>query len=212
MIKIFILEDHPIVRIGLRKIIANHNDLHVIGDFDSTNAILDELEKVQPDLILVDISLPDISGLDFIIKVKKIYGKIKMAVLTIYNQEKYILNAIEAGADGYFHKSVTEQDLIEGIRKIHNNQNYYSPDISQVVVNYLLNKNSGNLQNIAQTLSIREKEVLILIAEGYTHREIADKIFISSKTIDNHRANILKKLKLRNNAQLTKFAIEQRLI
>lgn len=212
MIKIFILEDHPIVRIGLRKIIANYNDLNVIGDFENTGAILDELERTQPDLILVDISLPDISGLDFIIKVKKIYSQIKMAVLTVYNQEKYILNAIEAGADGYFHKSVTEQDLIEGIRKIHNNQNYYSPDISQVVVNYLLHKKTGIAQNKEQNLTIREKEVLILIAEGYTHKEIAIKFFISPKTIDNHRANILKKLKLRNNAQLTKFAIDQRLI
>jgi two-component system, NarL family, response regulator NreC len=212
MIKVILIDDHTIIRIGLKKIFDNYPDFQIIGDFGLPLPTIQKLNDLQPDIILCDIAMPNVNGFEYIKKIKQQYPQLKIAVLTMYKEESYISQAIQVGVDGYFHKDVSEQNLTEGIQKICSGEKYYSQEISQVVINRLLNKSGEYTINPVDLLSPREIEVIRLLYDGLNNREIAEKLFISPKTVDNHRANILQKLDLKNNVQLVKFAIEHKLV
>lgn len=212
MVKILLVDDHTIFRVGLIKIIQKYTDFQIIFDTDSAKVALEKIKSLKPDILLTDIQLPDIQGIDLIKTAKKTFPTLKVVALSMYKEVDQIVATIEAGANGYFSKEVTEENLIDGLRKIQNGEIYYSPEVSQGVIQALVNRQTKNQSNNIDLLTEREIEVIKLICEGLSNHEIAAKLYISPKTFDNHRANILKKLKLKNNVQLCKFALENKLI
>jgi len=208
MITLFLIDDHSLVRLGLSKILSRFDDIHILADFSSATEALAALNQNQPDIVLCDISLPEMDGIEFTKKAKDKYPNLKVIMLSSHKEEFYVLKSVEAKADGFLHKDVLENELIEAINRVHQGGSFYSQDISQIIINSFVN---GDKPSIPQ-LSAREKEVLHFLVEGLSNKEIADKLYISSKTVDNHRANILKKLNLKNNVQLVRFAIEHKLV
>jgi DNA-binding NarL/FixJ family response regulator len=208
MITLYLIDDHALVRLGLKKILSRFDQIKILSDFSSAAEALKQLDSVKPDLVLCDISLPEMDGIEFTKKAKAKHPDLKVIMLSSHKEEFYVLKAVEAKADGFLHKDVLENELIEAIQRVNQGGNFYSQDISQIIINSFVN---GDKPSIPQ-LSAREKEVLHFLVEGLSNKEIADKLFISSKTVDNHRANILKKLNLKNNVQLVRFALEHKLV
>lgn len=210
MIKIFLVDDHRLLRTGLKKLIAQKEGMEVIAEFSQASQVISEIPKYNPDVILCDINLPDNDGLSLSCEIKEKFPKVKVVILSMHKEKSYILRAVQANVDGYMHKDIFEQDLIEGIQRIALGEKFFSKEIAQIIINNLYNKDEEVLS--LSELTSREKEVLKLITEGYKNREIADKLFISTKTVDKHRANLLQKLNARNTAELVKYAIQQNMV
>ncbi|MBZ0181381.1 MAG: response regulator transcription factor [Melioribacteraceae bacterium] len=203
MKKIFIVDDHPVVAEGLRKLIIDSGAAVVIGIAETGKACLDFLRWEKPDIIFLDINLPDTSGIDLCKEIKSTYKTIKILALTSYNEKSIIKKMIENGADGYLLKNSDAYDITEGIKEVTLGNKYFAAE-----VNSILRKEEPT----EILLTKREKEVLMLIADGMTNNEIAEKLFISSLTVDSHRKNLITKLNARNTASLIKIAIENNFI
>lgn len=212
MITFFIVEDHTIVRQGLKQLLAKYSDMKVLAEFGTPNNILDALAKQRPDIVICDINLPGMDGLSLTEKIKQKYPDQRVIILTMHQKEFYVLKAFDAGADGYFHKDTEESELIMGIKKIHNGQKYFCQSVSQILINRLLDTKNSSGKTLLPTLTFREKEVLEQVVAGLGNREIGDKLCISTRTVENHRANILRKFGLKNTVELVKFAIENSLV
>ncbi len=211
--KIVIAEDHTILREGLRALLSSTPDLEVIGEAkDGLNAIRC-VETMKPDLILMDLSMPRTSGMDAIREIKKRFPDTKILALTIHDEDEYILAALQAGADGYVLKDATQGELIMAIETVLAGKSYLSPGVSEKVINgYLEGKKKFKKKSAWDTVTHREREILKLIAEGHKNREIADYLCISVKTVEKHRANLMKKLSLHTASALTAFAAKKGLI
>lgn len=199
MITILIVDDHPIVAEGIRKMIQDSSTAKIIGVAGTAKACLDFLRFDQPDVILLDINLPDISGIELCKKIKETYSS-KILALTTFNERSCIVNMMKNGADGYVLKNSDGDEILEAISEVHKGNKYISDDASAV------------LKRTAQDeilLTNREKEVLKLIADGFTNPEIGEKLFISPLTVDSHRKNLITKLGARNTASLIKIALEK---
>ncbi|WP_027000981.1 response regulator [Eisenibacter elegans] len=210
VIKILLIEDHGIVREGVKGIISQHEGMYVTEECDNAEDALHILTNHIPDVILCDITLADTDGIELIAKIKKKYPNIKVIILSSHNEEYFVLRALEVNTDGYLHKSILKKELIEGILKVYKGEKYFSQAVSQIIINNMVNKRTGN--SGAAAFTPREKEILKLITEGYSNREISDKLFISIKTVDTHRTSLLKKSDAKNTAELVKFAIENKLV
>ncbi|EAY31454.1 response regulator [Microscilla marina] len=213
MITFYIVEDHTIVRQGLKQLLAKYAEMKVLAEFGVPDQIMDNLAKGErPDIVLCDINLPGMDGLALTEKIKQKYPDQKIIILTMHQKEFYVLKAFDAGADGYFHKDTEESELIMGIKKIYNGQKYFCQSVSQILINRLLDTKNSSGKTLLPTLTFREKEVLEQVVAGLGNREIGDKLCISTRTVENHRANILRKFGLKNTVELVKFAIENSLV
>ena len=210
MIKIFLVDDHRLIRTSLRKLIAQIEGMEVIAEFSKAEEVIKEIPKYNPDIILCDINLPDRDGITLSSEIKELYPEIKVIILSMHKEKSFILKAVQANVDGYMHKDIFEQDLLEGITKVSMGEKYFSKEIAQIIINNLYGNKTD--ENNWTEITSREKEVLKLITEGFKNREIADKLFISTKTVDKHRANLLQKLNARNTAELVKYAIQQNMV
>jgi len=208
--RIVIAEDHTILREGLKALLSSDLDLEVIGEAEDGQAAIKYAETLAPDLVLMDLSMPRMSGLDAIKEIKKQSPQIKIIALTVHKTEEYVLATLQAGADGYVLKDATNSELGMAIKNVLMGKRYLSPDISEKVIEgYLEGRKALKTKSAWDTLTQREREILKLIAEGYKNKEIADYLFISLKTVEKHRSNLMKKLDLHNTAALTAFAIEK---
>lgn len=212
MITFYIIEDHTIVRQGLKQLLAKYTEMKVLAEFGTPDNIMTSLAKQRPDIVLCDINLPGMDGLALTEKIKQKYPDQKIIILTMHQKEFYVLKAFDAGADGYFHKDTEESELIMGIKKINNGQKYFCQSVSQILINRLLDTKNSSGKTLLPTLTFREKEVLEQVVAGLGNREIGDKLCISTRTVENHRANILRKFGLKNTVELVKFAIENSLV
>ena len=203
MKKIFIVDDHPVVAEGLRKLIIDSGAADVIGIAETGKACLDFLRWEKPDIIFLDINLPDTSGIDLCKEIKSKYKTIKILALTSYNEKSIIKKMIENGADGYLLKNSDAYDITEGIKEVTLGNKYFAAEVDSIL---------RKEEPTEILLTKREKEVLMLIADGMTNNEIAEKLFISSLTVDSHRKNLITKLNARNTASLIKIAIENNFI
>jgi len=211
--RIIITEDHTILRQGLRVLLSSDPDFKIVGEAEDGRESVRLAETLLPDLILMDLSMPKMTGMDAIIEIKKRSTDTKIVVLTVHRGEEYVLSALEAGADGYVLKDANHGELTTAIRKVLEGKRYLSPDISgKVIEGYLEGKNALRKKTSWDTLTPREREILKLIAEGYKNREMAEALFISPKTVQKHRANLMEKLDLHNTAALTVFAIEKGIV
>ena len=211
--RIVIAEDHTILREGLRSLLSSNPCFHVAGEAEDGRDAIRCVKDLSPDLVLMDLSMPKMSGLDAIRELKKQDPDTKILVLTVHRTEEYIMAALEAGADGYVLKDATQSELLMALKNVLAGKRYLSPGISEKVIEgYLEGRKSQKVRSSWDTLTQREKEILKLIAEGHRNREVADYLCISLKTVEKHRTNLMKKLDLHNTAALTAYAIEKGLV
>lgn len=211
--RIVIAEDHTILRDGLKSLLSAYPDFDIVGEAENGRDAIRCVEKIAPDLVLMDLSMPKTNGLEAIKEIKKRNPETKVVALTVHKTEEYILATLEAGADGYVLKDAGQSELVMAIRNVLSGRRYLSPGVSEKVIEgYLEGRKGVKSKSSWDTLTQREREVLKLIAEGFKNKEIADYLFISLKTVEKHRANLMKKLDLHNAAALTAFAIERGLI
>ncbi|MES0362795.1 MAG: response regulator transcription factor [Desulfobacteria bacterium] len=211
--KIVIAEDYTILREGLRALISSSPDLEVVGEAEDGKEAIQCAEKLLPDLMLMDLSMPRTNGVDAIREIKNRCPETKVVALTVHKAEEYVLAALEAGADGYVLKDATRPELMLAIETVLDGKSYLSPAVSErVIQGYLDGKKRVKPSSSWDTVTRRERQVLKLIAEGYRNKEIADYLCVSVKTVEKHRANLMQKLDLHNAAALTALAMEKGLI
>jgi len=210
---IVIAEDHTILREGLKALLSSQPDLKVVAEAKDGLEAIRCVRDRSPDLILLDLSMPRITGLDAIKEIKRVNAGTKIIVLTVHSTEEYILATLQAGTDGYVLKDAHSTELITAIRHVLDGRRYLSPSISGTIIDGLLEgKKASAIQSSWDTLTQREREILKLIAEGHKNKDIADLLCISLKTVEKHRANLMEKLDLHNVAALTALAAEKGLI
>ncbi len=212
-VRIVLADDHTILREGLRALLSADPDFEIIGEAGNGREAVRCVEKLGPDLLLMDLSMPRMSGMDAISEIKKRYPETKIIALTVHKTEEYLLSTLQAGVDGYVLKDATHDELVMAIHNVMAGKPYLSPGISDKVIEGYLEGKEGSLSVSSwQRLSQREREVLKLIAEGYKNKEIAEDLCISLKTVEKHRANLMKKLDLHNAAGLTVYAMKRGLV
>jgi DNA-binding NarL/FixJ family response regulator len=208
--KIVIADDHVILRQGLKRILSDMRGIEVIGEAGDGLELLKLLSKTSPDMVLLDISMPNLRGIEAINEIRKTRADLKILVLTMHKGKEYLCEAISAGADGYLLKEDADSELFAAIEKIRSGKIYVSHSLSELLTGEWAKVCRGERKpDAGPELTIREKEVLKLIAEGKTSREIGGLLFLSNRTIERHRANIMRKLQLKKTADLIKYAIQK---
>lgn len=207
-IKIVIADDHKLFRTGLRSLLSQEESFEVVGEATNGQALLDLLQEVRTDVVLIDLSMPVMGGLEVLQRAKTELPHIKFIVLTMHDDGQYVAKSVRNGAFGYLLKNTDEAELRTAIRQVVlEGRKYFNPHISELLINSMAIQ-----QPTQQKLSGREQEVLYLVAQGKTTKEVAHELFVSTRTIETHRANIMKKLEVHNTAELIKKAMELKLI
>jgi DNA-binding NarL/FixJ family response regulator len=214
-IQVLLVDDHTIVRNGLRSILENTDEVEVIGEAATGEEALEKILLLKPQIILVDISMPGISGIELVRKVVKQWTNIRPIILSMHNDDAYILKSVEAGAYGYLLKDATRDEILAALHTVKNGDKHFSPSVAAVIANGYLSQ----IQRVEKAsesrktlLSKKEKEVLRLLVEGKSSRQIADQLGLSVRTVDNHRANMMRRLQVHNAAELVKLALEEKLL
>ncbi len=210
LIKILLADDHSIVRAGLRRIVEESGDMEVIAEAADGREAIQQVHKKVPDVAVIDISMPGLDGLEVISQLRTYYPKLPILILTMHEEGQYVVRAIEAGAMGYITKQSAPEQLVKAIRKVHAGGRYLTDDAAEALALSVARGIHG--RSPLDSLSMRELQVLRRLALGHTNREIAKAYHISIKTVDTYRSRLLKKLNLRNNAELSRFATQNRLI
>ncbi len=213
MIRIMIADDHTIVRQGLARLLNDQPDLTVVGQADNGRAAVDKALDLKPDVIIIDIAMPQMNGLEAAKRIRKKLPKTKILILSMYSHEHYIHDLLETGVSGYLLKDSSGRDIINAIHAAMSDETFLSPSISKVLVDTYLSprKTSSGAERYKQ-LSNREREVFQLIAEGHSTRQIADMLYVSISTIKSHRAKIMEKLGIESPVKLVHFAIQLGLV
>ena len=206
--RIVVADDHALFRQGLKSILQGAADLEVVGEAGDGRDLLSllKLEKLDPHLVILDISMPNLRGIEAIPEIKAIHPSVKLLIVTMHKDKEYLYQALAAGADGYFLKKDADTELFVAIEKIRNDKTYISPHLSEELTDYWAQLRGGFGR---PALTKREREVLKLIAEGKSNKEIAGVLFVSVHTVERHRANIMRKLNLKKTADLVKYAIQK---
>lgn len=208
-ISILVVDDHTIVRQGLARLLEEQPDLNVIGQATNGREAVDRAKELKPDIVIMDIAMPRMNGIEAAKRIHKQLPKIKIIILSMYSHEHYIQELLETGVSGYLLKDSSGRDIIKAIHAAMNNETYLSPSISKMLVdNYLSPKKGSSTVERYKQLSNREREVFQLIAEGHSTRQIADILYVSISTIKSHRAKIMEKLKIDSPVKLVKIAIQ----
>ena len=210
MIKVLLADDHSIVRAGLRRIVEESGDMQVIAEADDGREAIQRVKETDPDVAVIDISMPGLDGLEVISQLQTLRPELPVLVLTMHEEGQYVVRAIQAGAMGYLTKQSAPEQLVTAIRKIHEGQRYITDEAAESLALRVAKGSDG--KSPLDSLSMRELQVLRRLAMGQTNREIANSYHISIKTVDTYRARLLKKLGLRNNAELSRFAMQNQLI
>ncbi len=207
-----LVDDHTMFREGLKFVLSMEEDFEIICEAGTGNEFLEIISRANPDVVLMDISLPDIDGIQISQIALEKYEGLKILALSSYGDEVYYYKMVKAGVLGFVHKKSDKSELITAIRTIYKGENYFSKDILHKIVVKVSNKGESSLVNSHFKLTKREKEILQFICQGYSNNEIAETLFISPKTVDNHRTNLLSKTGTRNSAHLVMFAIKHKIV
>jgi two-component system response regulator NreC len=206
-IKVLVADDHTILRQGIKALLDNQAGIEVIGEAKDGREALTLIERLLPDVILMDIAMPGLNGLEATRRIKKKFPGIKVLVLTMYTNEEYVFQILNAGANGYLVKETAFQDLISAIKAVYRDEAFMSPSISKKVINRYTQRVRKANDPTCDILTTREREILQLIAEGSSSKKIAEALFISPKTVETHRTHIMDKLNIHNRTDLIKYAI-----
>jgi DNA-binding NarL/FixJ family response regulator len=211
--RIYIVEDHQLFREGLKSMLGRRENIEIVGEAEDGLEAIRGIRKCRPDLVLLDLSMPKMGGISVMKEVKREFPKTRILALTIHESDQYVLEAFDAGTDGYCIKDASREELMLAVDSVLEGKTYISPGISdQVMEGYLSGRQTMKEDSRWDTVTQREREVLKMLAEGHTNKEISDFLSISVKTVEKHRANLIGKLDLHNVAQLTAFAIEKGLV
>jgi len=211
--RVLVAEDHAILRDGLRALLSASPDMEVVGEVDNGRDAVRQIYALKPDLVLMDLSMPGTNGVEAIREIKRRNLEIRILALTAHKNEEYIRAALHAGASGYMLKDSTHAELLTAIRSVMAGKIYLSPGVSEKVISGYLGDDRAETATTRQdTLTNREREILKLVAEGMQNKEVSAYLSISVKTVEKHRANMMKKLNLHNTAALTSYAIENGLV
>ncbi len=212
-IKIIIVDDHKMFRDGIRALLEKEKNIEVVADAKDANELISILKNLTPDVILMDIDMGETNGIDATVEVKKNYPDINILALSMHGEHNYILKMLEAGATGYILKNAGKEEMLTAIISVASGDSYFSREVSSRLIEYL-NKPQINIKSTDKEIPLtnREIEILKLIAQEYSNSEIAEELFISIRTVDTHRRNLIQKLGMKNTAGLVKFAIRKGLV
>jgi len=212
-VRLLVADDHKIFRQGIKKLLEEEPDLQVVGESADGRETVKKATELKPDIVLMDIAMSNLNGLEATKQIKKVLPEVKVIMLTMHKNEEYVLQSFQAGASGYILKEGAVEELVSAIRSISADKSFLSPTVSKTLVDaYLRKMETGKTETPFDLLTDREREVLQLIAEGYTNREVAKQLFISVKTVEAHRAHIMQKLNIHDIAKLVKYAIQKGLV
>lgn len=212
MIKVALVDDHQIIRDGIKKLLAEEEDISVVAEASDAKEALNMLERNNIDVLITDISMPNGSGFE-LIKAIALQRDLKVLILSMHTEEAYVRKALEMGVSGYLTKDISRLELIRAIHAVYEGETYFSDSVSRVMMNTMVQKarrsRSGGMdKSSVGKLTVREKEIVRYILDGLSSPEIAEKLFISHRTVENHRANIMNKLKVRNTIELVRKVLE----
>ncbi len=208
-VTVLLVDDHPIVRQGLRNLLDSMPDFKVVGEAGDGLQALEMVERVQPQVLVIDVVMPGLTGLEVTQRVKRQWPAVKVIVLSMQNNEAYVVSALKNGASGYILKDTGPEELVDAIRTVVKGERYLSKQLSERIINAYVSKVDEAEVDPYDTLTNREKEILHLVAEGFTNQEIAERLYISPRTAELHRSNVLNKLSLKNQVDLVRFAIKR---
>src|SRR5512139_2137872 len=212
-INLLLVDDHQVVRTGLRMLLEGQPDMKIIGEADSGLNALEKTRALMPDVIVMDITLPDISGIEATRRIKEEFPDMSVIALTIHEDEQYFFEMLQAGASGYVPKRAAPEDLITSIRAAFAGEIYIYPSLAKALVADFLGRSAQDSERASlDGLTTREQEVLSLLAEGYSNDEIGESLNISKHTVARHRENLMRKLELHSRSELVKYAIRKGLI
>lgn len=212
-IRLLLVDDHSVVRSGLRMLLENEDDLILIGEAGNGMKALELADQLRPDVVIMDITLPDMSGIEVTQRLKLAHPQMAVVALTIHEDQQYFFEMLRVGASAYVPKRAAPDDLITAVRAAYRGDVYIYPSLAKLLVNdFLVRAGEGGLEVTVQDLTPREQEVLSLLAEGKTNDEIAAELVISPHTVARHRENLMGKLGLHNRSELVKYAIRKGLI
>ncbi|MEP1035554.1 response regulator transcription factor [Ekhidna sp.] len=207
LLKIAVVDDHQLFREGMISLLERSDDLEVVGDSSSVNELFELLAKTKVDIVLMDVSMPGGDGLEAIEKAREEFPKVKFIVLTMHAEGQYVVKAVRNGAFGYLIKNADEAELLEAIKQVSLGKKYFNKEISHLMIGNMAIEGESH-----KKLSERELEVLQLVSDGKTTKEVAELLFVSTRTVETHRVNMMKKLNVQNTAELIKKAAHLQLI
>ena len=209
-IRVLIADDHKIMLAGLRSILEKQTDFEVVGEADNGRKAVQMAQEKKPDVVVMDVSMPDLNGIEATKQIIESLPETRVIALSMHSDKRFVMGMLRAGASGYLLKDCASQELANAIVQVARGKKYLSPEITGVVIDdFLLGDSSEEVAIAASQLSPREREVLQLIAEGWSTKQIASHLYVSIKTIETHRRQIMKKLDLHSIADLTKYAIRE---
>ncbi|WP_420575898.1 response regulator [Ekhidna sp.] len=206
-IRVIVVDDHQLFREGIISLLDKNEDLEVVGEASSAENLFGLLASTDPHIVLIDITMPGMNGLEAIEDAREKYPNVRFIVLTMHAEGQYVVKAVRNGAFGYLIKNADENELIQAIKNVADGKKHFNDEISQLMIGNMAIEGESH-----KKLSDREMEVLTLVSEGQTTKEIADQLFVSARTVETHRVNMMKKLKVQNTAELIKKAAHLKLI
>lgn len=211
-IRVLLADDHTILREGIRSLLEDEPDMEVVGEAEDGITVVKFAETLNPDVILMDLAMPLLNGLEATRQIRKNNPQAKILILTMHENEEYIRQVLAAGAMGYILKDAAARELLGAIRSVYKGEVVLSPAITRLIVSDYLRWGDLSTQDTSDGLTDRERQILQLIAEGYTNKQIAEILTISIKTVQAHRLNLMKKLDLHDRGELIKYAIQKKII
>ena len=211
-IRLLLVDDHEIVRAGIRMLFLAEDDMEIVGEVGSGPEAVEAARELKPDVVIMDVAMPGMTGIEATRHIKEASPDTTVLALTMYEDEQYFFEMLNAGASGYIPKRAAPDDLVSAIRVVSQGNVFLHSTLAKFLMKDVLGQMGTNIEEVTPELTPREREVLTYIAEGYTNREIAEALVISVKTVDRHRENIMQKLSLHSRVELVKYAIEKGLI
>lgn len=210
MIRLIIVDDHAVLRDGLKTILESEQDIQVIGEAESGDLALNLVATLKPDVVLTDINMPGMTGIEVTKAIKQIDSNVKVLILTMHSHQEYLMAAIKEGADGYLLKDAPSDHVIEAIRTVHAGESVIHPSLTKKLMNY--HQQQLREEKTENMLTERERDVLICLVEGLTNKEIGERLFVSEKTVKIHVSNIFKKLNVKSRSQVVIHAMQNGLV
>jgi DNA-binding NarL/FixJ family response regulator len=210
LITILLADDHDVVKRGMKMLLEDEEGIQIIGEASDGLDAIEKVKLLMPNVVILDLTMPKMNGIEAAKIISDEYPEVKILIFSMHHNKEYIVKSVENGANGYLLKDTSKEELLRAIKVVSEGRKYFPPEISEVIIDELLAKTSGTQEEtrpIFEKITPKEKQILGMIVQGYNSREMADKLFLSIRTVDNHRANMMKKVKAKNTADLVKMAI-----
>jgi DNA-binding NarL/FixJ family response regulator len=214
-IRIFLVDDHQLVRDGIKSLLISAEELHILGEASSGRECFEKIAIEPPDILILDISLPDTNGIEITKRISAEYPATRVLILSMYTNEDFIFNSVKAGARGYLPKNTSREELLNAIHAIYEGEEFFSDSISRIMLkSYVRKAKEDDMTSPGNSISLttREIEILKLFAEGFINKEISDQLDISIRTVETHKNHIMKKLELKSTVELIKYAIRNKIV